>query len=1640
MLLPSIAQAANLQAEDSIRIEGKNRYETAIAASKYAYKDGADTVVLASGEEFADALTGTVLAAKEKGPLLLSKSGEIGKPVLAEIQRLGAKKIIILGGPVALSQKVETQLKDKSLQVERISGANRYETALKVAERLGSTGKKAFLVSGLDFKDALAIGPVAAREGIPILLTRSSQLDPQVKETLGGLGIEEVEIIGGPVAVAKEVAEEIQGMGIETKRLAGDNAIETALAVAEKYFPEPETIFVASNRDFPDGLVGGYLGALLGGPVLLSRPNQSSDQVTNYMKDSKVEVQVLGGKEALSNDVVKDIEKVVEEGKKEEEVPDGGGGGGPIAPTKEKVSAISIKNNDGPNDVLVVGDTLEAVASGQPNITATYKWMRAGDEEGEYLPIDGATAKYYKLTNYDLNNFIKVEVTGTKNYTGAKTSNASAKVKKLDSISIKEQPSKLEYVEGKNLDLSGLEVILNYSDFTKEDVALVDFASRNITTNPEDGSILGVGQNGKVIDISAYGKTVSTNKLTVNAKTLSKIIIKTPPNKMSYVEGQKLDLTGLVVTLEFDNGDKSDITWDDFAINNISANPAHGGPLTVSSHHDKSITISRDGKNVSTNNLNVDAKKVTDIAVISQPNNLDYVEGQQLSLDGLQVALTYNDGDVENVDFDDFSSKNVTIDLTSGISLAVDQHNDQQIVVTCNGKTAKTDSLSVIPKIVTAMTITSLPSKLSYVENENLDLKDLKVNLVYNDGINKDVEPADFDTNGISSDPENGVKLGLEDNGKKIKISHKDLSNSLEVGSLIVAKEKFNITVQKTENGEISTSAFENQASKGEKITITVTSENGEQLLALSIKDSESNDLSKSVELAEIPDKIGQEFTFIMPGKDVTIDATIGESDKNIMYNAGIVGAGEIPLINGNLKDDASKEIDSLTWSYFTNTLTLNGFEGNYLGRANNNATDFDLELKGTNTITDTIRVNPGLKFQGQISIKGDGILKITNSFNSDEEFVRGISFQYSQSIIKLIDTAKVDISLEAKGSGGVAISNVMPFIGNGAIAYKGTAEWDSSHGTDGKPIGISYRVSSSTELKGKNIIVWDASNLVTDIWSVGFGGSSISSEDTIDLSSGEAIVYAKYNDIFYKITIIRDIPIENFSNTSKTDTTASFTWTQAKDATSIKIMQSPKDEDNWTDALIEGGTLEKTSFSATVTGLEADTNYKFKLVVEGGDNRGDSNVVEVTTEAKNPDQIAVDAEVDKYEDTPTIDKEVEAGQDVTETIIKLKEKKTAGDGINLTYFVTPGTYLEVEDNKIKLKKQNFTEDSVTETVTITFTKNGRTATKDVAVTIISSGKKMIIIDDKGDGPLDLSSASLPEGLTWDDDSKVLIMNGYNGGAIYTNFEAGYELKNLVINGENTITVDDVSSTKPVIGFGTKAPLNITGSGTLTITVKSTNSSYTVGIYSGAYYEEGANPNFSGGYNGSTINIDNNTTISIDVESQKGTSYALYAQTLNFNNGTLNIASKSGNAHAYGIQVTDFNYTTGTVKVIDNKEISAGSLSDYSPSFSKETPYVKNSKARKITGLTWDSTNNATKADKAVEYIIYLDSNITELKVEDITALGTLEVYASENFSGSPMDETDEITLNNNEATIYVKAENKGKTRYFKINLVKETP
>jgi len=101
----------------TIEIEGVDRFETAIAASKQAYPDGLDplgskTVIIATGRNWPDALGGVALAGVLDGPVLLVDTNSVPRNVQNELERLGAEKAIILGGQSAVGPLVETTLKN----------------------------------------------------------------------------------------------------------------------------------------------------------------------------------------------------------------------------------------------------------------------------------------------------------------------------------------------------------------------------------------------------------------------------------------------------------------------------------------------------------------------------------------------------------------------------------------------------------------------------------------------------------------------------------------------------------------------------------------------------------------------------------------------------------------------------------------------------------------------------------------------------------------------------------------------------------------------------------------------------------------------------------------------------------------------------------------------------------------------------------------------------------------------------------------------------------------------------------------------------------------------------------------------------------------------------------------------------------------------------------------------------------------------------------------------------------------------------------------------------------------------------------------------------------------------------------------
>ena len=289
------------------RLAGADRFGTARVIANDTFQT-ADTVVLASGRpddprtarnesNFPDALTGNFLAGAVQGPILLTRPGSLPEATIEALQQLDAENVIIVGGTDAVSAGVEADLERRGLNVERLGGPDRYDTAQRVAEAVaaddptavGESGnglRTAVLGNGQNFPDILAAGPLGYSEQFPITITPNfrSTLDPRTEEVLEDLDIERVLILGETAAVQAGVEAQLRAMGIQTTRLGGVARFETAIEVADFAYDElgfDEThINMARSNEFADALAGGpHAGEersaiILTDPTVLNRPTR----------------------------------------------------------------------------------------------------------------------------------------------------------------------------------------------------------------------------------------------------------------------------------------------------------------------------------------------------------------------------------------------------------------------------------------------------------------------------------------------------------------------------------------------------------------------------------------------------------------------------------------------------------------------------------------------------------------------------------------------------------------------------------------------------------------------------------------------------------------------------------------------------------------------------------------------------------------------------------------------------------------------------------------------------------------------------------------------------------------------------------------------------------------------------------------------------------------------------------------------------------------------------------------------------------------------------------------------------------------------------------------------------------------------
>ncbi|NLC52188.1 MAG: cell wall-binding repeat-containing protein, partial [Firmicutes bacterium] len=286
-----------------MRIHGETRIQTAIEISKklFPQEKSAAAVVLARADDFPDALAGAPLAYNVGGPLLMTNTSALHADTATEIARVlkSGGDVCVLGGTAAISDNVVQTLKDDGYSVSRLGGADRYETAVKIAEALGDAPEKAFLVTGQNFPDAVAVSSAAARLRAPVLLTTAQNLSNSTKGYLSEYDIEDIYVIGGTAAISDTVYVAAGG----TKRLGGADRWETAVAIAKEFFPAPQIVTVATGLSFPDALSGGVLAAAGEAPVLLTHPERLPEATGGYIlqaSDMLVQTFVFGGPDAVS--------------------------------------------------------------------------------------------------------------------------------------------------------------------------------------------------------------------------------------------------------------------------------------------------------------------------------------------------------------------------------------------------------------------------------------------------------------------------------------------------------------------------------------------------------------------------------------------------------------------------------------------------------------------------------------------------------------------------------------------------------------------------------------------------------------------------------------------------------------------------------------------------------------------------------------------------------------------------------------------------------------------------------------------------------------------------------------------------------------------------------------------------------------------------------------------------------------------------------------------------------------------------------------------------------------------------------------------------------------------------------------------
>ena len=301
------------------RLAGPDRYQTMSAildeVAKTGKLQGKDKAVIATGQNFPDALSATSLAGLT-GPIILTRGDKLSPEAKAQLQKFNVKSGFAMGGANAISDNVFKELGEMGVTGTRLVGDNRQDTsfisAVYTTDMNATDSPYVILATGKNFADVLSIGPLAYATATPILLVGNDGLltDAELKYLKNMSTARKVIMLGGTSVVSDGVKNQL-GDSYEYIRIAGADRYETIAKIAEFEISIGFGLTapaIATGTGFADALSGATLCGVNSSPILLVKG--ASGPTVDALKRHASEVSklyVLGGESAVSGNVANGI-------------------------------------------------------------------------------------------------------------------------------------------------------------------------------------------------------------------------------------------------------------------------------------------------------------------------------------------------------------------------------------------------------------------------------------------------------------------------------------------------------------------------------------------------------------------------------------------------------------------------------------------------------------------------------------------------------------------------------------------------------------------------------------------------------------------------------------------------------------------------------------------------------------------------------------------------------------------------------------------------------------------------------------------------------------------------------------------------------------------------------------------------------------------------------------------------------------------------------------------------------------------------------------------------------------------------------------------------------------------------------------